>query len=358
MPTAANIFSSKTRLPTSDYVVLALEATLCGGTVLIISAISDRLYFQDWTFPPYQWLNFNVSQDLAVFYGRNDWHYYLSQGLPLLLTTYLPFALIGLWKSTSAQGSSISFLLANTVLVTIAALSTISHKEVRFIYPLLPLLHIITAPTITSFFYNTQPAFSSSKRDATSTTFRKKPVFALLVALNVLVAGYTTQVHQRGVLDVMTFLRTEYESVVLPTEAEDLLPNEIFVGFLMPCHSTPWRSKLIHPGLKAWALGCEPPIHLAPRTAEREGYRDEADRFYDEPQKFLRTEISTAEKPWPRYIAGFAGVESILQEYCKNELEGFEMRERWRGKNSDWHDDSRRVSDVIVWEFVQKVGAV
>jgi phosphatidylinositol glycan class B len=188
------------------------------------------------------------------------------------------------------------------------------------------------------------------------TKFRRKPILAFFVAVNILIASYTTQVHQRGVLDVLTFLRTDYESAALSSipSQHSHSTNEAFVGFLMPCHSTPWRSKLVHPGLNAWALGCEPPIHLAPRTSERDLYRDEADRFYDEPLKFLKTEMNTEERPWPRYIAGFAGIEPILQEYCQKELKGSEMRVKWRGKNSDWHDDSRRVGDVIVWEFVRK----
>ncbi|TVY34375.1 GPI mannosyltransferase, partial [Lachnellula occidentalis] len=139
-------FFSDSRLKASDYLVLIRQAVFCGSIILVVSGISDRLYFGEWTFPPYQFLNFNVNQDLAVFYGRNVWHYYLSQGLPLLLTTYLPFALIGLWDSASLPASNIRFLLTTTILVTIGTLSLIAHKEVRFIYPLLPLLHILAAP--------------------------------------------------------------------------------------------------------------------------------------------------------------------------------------------------------------------
>ncbi|TVY56336.1 GPI mannosyltransferase, partial [Lachnellula suecica] len=132
MPAVARLFSNA-RLTFSDYQILGREALICGSVVLLISGISDRLYFGEWTFPPYQFLNFNINQNLAVFYGRNDWHYYLSQGLPLLLTTYLPFALVGLWNSASLSASNIRFLLTTTILVTLATLSLISHKEVRFI---------------------------------------------------------------------------------------------------------------------------------------------------------------------------------------------------------------------------------
>ena len=134
----------------------------------------------------------------------------------------------------------------------------------------------------------------------------------------------------------------------------DYDPYETFAGFLMPCHSTPWRSQLFYPGLKAWALTCEPPVDIPAGSKEREEYRDEADRFYDSPLEFLKSEVNTRERPWPRYIVGFEGVGDVLKEYYESEagMPGFRVRERWRGRNSQWHDDWRRQGDVVVWEFV------
>jgi len=140
---------------------------------------------------------------------------------------------------------------------------------------------------------------------------------------------------------------------ILSTEEGGLEPGETFVGFLMPCHSTPWRSNLVYEDLRAWALGCEPPLHLAARTEERKAYRDEADRFYDDPINFLQNEVNTIERPWPRYIVGFQGIEGVLKEYYMNEMPGFVVKERWRGFNSHWHDDERRKGDVVVWEFIE-----
>ena len=134
----------------------------------------------------------------------------------------------------------------------------------------------------------------------------------------------------------------------------DYDPTETFAGFLMPCHSTPWRSQFVYPGLRAWALGCEPPIDLPAGSAERDSYRDEADRFYDNPLLFLQTEINTRERPWPRYIVGFEGIGDILKAYYEGAagMPGFKVMERWRGYNSHWHDDPRRRGDVVVWEFI------
>ncbi|RDL41408.1 Mannosyltransferase [Venustampulla echinocandica] len=363
MPTVTRIFSPTTRATPSDYFIFFREAVLCGTVTLLIFAISDRLYFGEWTFPAYQFIHFNVNQDLAVFYGRNDWHYYISQGLPLLLTTYLPFGLIGLWKSASLPSTSVPFLLNITILVTIGALSFISHKEVRFIYPLLPLLHILAAPTIAAFFTTTStktnpstPSATSSKTQQT-TTFRRKPLLTLLLLANIFISGYTTFYHQRGVLSVLTFLRSEYETLYLdpqgnPLQTSSTTDHDAFAAFLMPCHSTPWRSRLFYPNLKAWALTCSPPLHLAAHTAEREAYRDEADRFFDNPMKFLKEEVNTRERPWPRYVVGFEGIEASLKEFCHEVMKGWAVKEKWRTGNTDWIDDSRRKGDVVVWEFV------
>ncbi|KAH8820062.1 Alg9-like mannosyltransferase family-domain-containing protein [Xylogone sp. PMI_703] len=371
----------------TDYLVLVRELILCGGAVLGISMLSDRAYYGEWTFPAYKFLYFNLAQDLAVFYGRNPWHYYLSQGLPLLLTTYLPFTLIAFFKTPTDPSlpqiaQDLSFLLSTVVATVVFALSLISHKEVRFIYPLLPILHIITAPLISSYFATTTtttttpPRVPGSKlpppkpKTTTTTTFRHKPILFLMLILNISIAAYTTQIHQRGVLSVLKFLRSEYESLALdargnlislrmtypgdnvPHKITDYTDGETFVGFLMPCHSTPWRSQLYHPGLNAWALTCEPPLTIPPHTPERENYRDEADRFYDDPKKFLSEEIGGKERPWPRYIVGFEGIEQPLRQWYESEFPGFKMRERWSVFNSHFHDDERRRGRVVVWEFV------
>jgi phosphatidylinositol glycan class B len=385
MPTLTKLASSSTtssRVLFNDYIVLIREFVLCGGAVLVASGASDRLYYSAWVFPPYQWLHYNLSQDLAIFYGQNDFHYYITQGLPLLLLTFLPFALVGLWKASFGSISSLSFVLSTIVLTNIASLSFISHKEVRFIYPLLPILHLLAVPTFTHFFQSVTPGPAPSLLNPDAKVERKtkhKKTLALMIVFNIILSAYGTQIHQRGVLSVVKFVRLEYEglafdrrgvSLSLPeanrwvelenTEGSPQYPivtdfddAETIAAFLMPCHSVPWRSKLVHPGLHAWALTCEPPIDIPAGSVERANYRDEADRFFDDPVKFLRTEVNTRERPWPRYVVGFEGIESAVREYYETDgMPGFKMQEKWRGFNSHWHDDPRRQGDVVVWEFV------
>ncbi|PZD28072.1 GPI mannosyltransferase 3 [Pyrenophora tritici-repentis] len=269
--------------------VLVREVLLCGVVVFAVSLVSDRLYYRVWTLPPLRFLYFNIAQSLAVFYGKNRGDYYFTEGLPLLLTTALPFAAVGLWKSLQGpepQGSSpvessedatgkrILARLAWTSVFMTVVLSLISHKEVRFLYPILPFLHIIAAAPLCNFLPR-QAALS-----------RRAVILSLLIA-NILLASYVSQLHQRGVIDVLAYLRHKHETrnnlshTSSSTDTHAAIVTNTTVGFLMPCHSTPWRSHLVYPELSAWALTCEPPIDIP--TSERSAYFDEADEFYIKP---------------------------------------------------------------------------
>ncbi len=360
----------KSKSTLKDFIMVAREAVMCGVGAFAASAISDRLYFGFWTFPPYQWLHFNISQDLAVFYGQNRWDYYVTEGLPLLLTTYLPFAVIGLVTATGLSGrfdtrtANIRFQLAFTVLVMIATLSLISHKEVRFIYPLLPVLHVLLAPHISSFFElgsNPAHAVGGLSKPAKHTICIpyswRRALLILLATTNVGICLYTSLVHQRGVISVMSYLREDYERLHLSMKGEALTEdNETFAAFLMPCHSTPWRSHLVYSNLHAWALTCEPPLDVPAGTPERANYRDEADRFFDDPVGFLKREVGNKHRPWPRYIVAFEGVtdlENVLREYIEDIMGGWTLKRNNEFFNSHWHDDSRRRGKVLVWEMAQ-----
>ncbi|KAK7415085.1 glycosylphosphatidylinositol anchor biosynthesis [Neonectria punicea] len=349
----------------STVLILIREGILCGSLVLAISIVSDRIYFGFWTFPPYNFLYFNISKSLAVFYGRSPWHYYLLQGLPLICTTSLPFALMALYRPSGSSHiqANTRKTLAYTVFTTVLALSLISHKEVRFIYPLLPVLNVLAAPVAASFF-SSQPA-------PTTGNPRPRPVprnthyLLAALAVNLILAGYLTFLHQPAPLSVLTYLRHQYERVHpasvnlahishFSTAAPD--DEELFALFLMPCHSTPWRSHLVYPGLRAYALTCEPPLHTQPNTPERDEYRDEADRFYDDPVAFLGRELfaPAGPLPAPRYIVGFEGIEPWLKDFLdttEGQALGIKsLHPVWDGFNGLFNEDWRRSGKMIVWD--------
>ncbi|KAI1638852.1 Alg9-like mannosyltransferase family-domain-containing protein [Biscogniauxia mediterranea] len=375
--------TGKSPLTRRVLLVLFREAILCGSFALGLSLLVDRQYFGSWTFPPFAWLHFNLAQDLAVFYGQNDWHYYLSQGIPLLCTTITPFALKGLVKSLDAESSNWPVTTSNalkaltfTILATVASLSLVSHKEVRFITPLLPALHILAAPHVTAFFTTavTAGAGAAATCPPPALGWKRKPLLVAGLLVNAIIGGYLSYFHAAAPIQVMDFLRGEFEALhpshlsLSPSQSQspssssvdadaDDVSQELFALFLTPCHATPWRSHLVYPSLRARALSCEPPVDTAPGSAARAAYADETRRFYADAVGFLGREVWPPAAPgehMARYIVGFEGVRPALEAYF-DPREGpgarhrVRLREVWSAWNGLFTDDERKAGRLVVW---------
>lgn len=200
---------------------------------LLFSLTLDSLFYGRITLTPLNFLRVNVFNDLATFYGSNDWHFYLSQGLPALTFTLLPYTLRGAVPTRVSQIEQATVGTINLVIITTIALySLLEHKELRFLSPLIPLIHILAARALYS---------KSGVRRRT----------LLLLALSSLVpAVYLCLSHMRGQVAIMDHLRA-------------LSPSpELSIGFLTPCHSTPWQSHLHRRDLdgRIWFVTCEPPL--------------------------------------------------------------------------------------------------
>ncbi|KAI0382937.1 glycosyltransferase family 22 protein [Hypomontagnella monticulosa] len=361
--------SGKSPLTRRNLLIMYREVILCGSFVLGLSLLADRQYYGEWTFPPFTWLHFNVAQDLAVFYGQNDWHYYLSQGIPLLSTTVAPFVLIGLYRSLDAEQSNWPVTTSNalkslsfTVLTTIASLSFVSHKEVRFITPLLPAFHILAAPYITTFFTTLTNAATTCPTPTLG--WKRTPLLLAGLLVNVIIGGYLSYFHAAAPIKVTDFLRSEFETIhpkhlAIPKPENATIDydfeQELFALFLTPCHATPWRSHLVYPSLRARALTCEPPIHTTPGSLQRQIYQDETRRFFADKVGFLGS-------LWPhdipgedmaRYIVGYEGIESALREYFDFSGPGgrhkVELKEVWSSWNGLFTDDDRKAGRLLVW---------
>ncbi|XP_060116088.1 GPI mannosyltransferase 3 [Heteronotia binoei] len=233
---------------------LPLGLAAFGGSLIV-----DRLFFGQgsswWVVVQLNFLKFNVLHNLAAFYGSHPWHWYFSQGLPVVLGAHLPFFLHGCFHAPARQR-----VLLAAVLWTVAVYSTLSHKEFRFIYPVLPFCMVFCGQSL-------------------QRLRRWRPAAcAFLLVANLLPALYTGLVHQRGTLDVMGYLRG-----LCPTAPATAPPASVLI--LMPCHSTPHYSHL-HCLLPLRFLACPPDL------TGKANYMDEADRFYTAPQQWLREEFS------------------------------------------------------------------
>ncbi|KAF7727346.1 glycosylphosphatidylinositol anchor biosynthesis [Apophysomyces ossiformis] len=134
-------------------------------------------------------------------------------------------------------------------------------------------------------------------------------------------AVYLSLWHQRGVVDVMLWLRNQ--------------PSNISVGVLMPCHSTPWQSVVHRPDMTMWFLTCEPPLE------GQADYVDEADEFYLDPLSSLNRMAR-----WPSHFIMFDHLLSNGTVADALQKKGFQECRRFF--NSHFHDDTRRRGDVVV----------
>jgi len=220
----------------------------------------DSLYFGKLTFTPLNFLRTNMSS-LSLFYGANPWHYYMTQAIPILLTTALPFTLHGIWVSmrskSTRENNSLKTMLV-TILWTVAVYSFAGHKEWRFLHPILPLLHIFAAKSLVDLVSNRK---FRSKAQPQALTFihryfrlpniPRRHLTLLLATLPV--STYIVLFYCSAPISVLSFLRA-----IPRTEL-----NSTTIGMLMPCHSTPGQAFLHREELangRMWALGCEPPL--------------------------------------------------------------------------------------------------
>ncbi|KAG0325366.1 hypothetical protein BGZ99_000732 [Dissophora globulifera] len=231
----------------SVFATLASVVFIGGGAVLGSAALDSTLLYGEWVLTPVNFLRVNVLEGISLFYGSSPWHWYLSQGIPILFGAHLPAVLLGTYHTFSSGPGTPNAALKRQVLYLslwmLAVYSCLQHKEWRFLYPILYPLLPFGGDTLSRIFISA-PNWRRSK-------LALMVVFGLVV-VNAVMAWYTTMVHQRGVIDVMAWIRDESRTGRIRS-----------VGFIMPCHSTPWISSLHLRDSKSpdiWFVTCEPPL--------------------------------------------------------------------------------------------------
>ena len=213
----------------------------------------DTASFGTATFTPLTFLRVNVLHNISVFYGSNAAHFYLSQAVPFLCWTQLPFVVHGAFvrAASPAEAQRIRIVIG-AILGMVGVHTVLAHKEVRFVQPLLPLLHVLAARSLSSF-------GGIDRRVG----MRLSHLVALAVS-TLVPALYLLRWHCVGQVAVIDALRD--------------MPDVRSLGFLMPCHSTPWQSRLHRPDLedaafggsgtagRLWFISCEPPIQCVTKT--------------------------------------------------------------------------------------------
>ncbi|TPX62035.1 hypothetical protein SpCBS45565_g07106 [Spizellomyces sp. 'palustris'] len=246
---------------------IALDALTLVVLALQASVLIDYIFYKEWTVVPYNFIRQNLVEGIATFYGNHSWHWYFSQGFPVITLSFLP---VLVWDTVSTKGHQgpMRVSLLRLVLWTLCVYTLLPHKEFRFIFPILPPTIALTGAAIDRI------ESSRDKVKARRCLYRNRIplLITFLVITNGLAGYYLGTVHQRGVVDVMNWLREE--------AAHGRIDG---ILFLMPCHSTPFYSHL-HRNVSMRFLTCEPPVGI-----DRSTYTDEADIFYQSPKSFIET---------------------------------------------------------------------
>ncbi|KNZ79328.1 GPI mannosyltransferase 3 [Termitomyces sp. J132] len=352
-------------------IALFKQVTAIGALTFCSLFLLDSLYYQKPTSTPFNFLLTNLSS-VSLFYGSNVWHYYLTQALPILCTTALPFVLHGMWLVVFDKHAVALRNMLYCVLWSICIYSFAGHKEWRFIHPILPLLHVFAARSLVdiSDHATKQKTKAAAKNLAQNVSFLTQlaqylpPVrrrFLSFLCLTIPVSVHIVLFYCSAPIGVLAYIRS------LPTSELDGS-----IGFLMPCHSTPGHAYLHRKELahgKMWALGCEPPL----QGQDLSTYHDQTDVFFASPVEYLQTRFPSHVDPsfppspfptsipgaphtndypwiheWPRHLVFFGAL--LEHEEVRNMLEAKGYREVWkRGKM--WEGEGRRKGGVRVWRW-------
>ncbi|CAG8535036.1 9531_t:CDS:10 [Ambispora leptoticha] len=299
-----------------------------------VSMISNLFFFQflfsnnrpisiiSAVFVPFNFFRVNVFQSISLFYGTHPWHWYFTQGIPAIAASFLPFVTKGIISSESHAPRAKPFV--SLMLWVIIGYSFLGHKEFRFIYPILPIAIIFSG------FGLAEIARTEQSQNSIHRHYFKASIVFLIIT-QIPLAYYTSFTHQRGVIDVINYLRIG----VKQGKVRD-------IGFLMPCHSTPFYSNM-HQNVTMWFLTCEPPV--SDTTDINESSLDEATIFYADPQQYLTNRfepltnkqesnngvsnniisMNSSREKWPSHLVIFQALLKDLEPF----IDKAQYHQRW-----------------------------
>ncbi|XP_041969638.1 GPI mannosyltransferase 3 [Aricia agestis] len=232
---------------------------LAGGALVAL----DSFFYGKLIITPWEFFKLNVLKDIASFYGKHPWHWYITQGLPAVLGINILPVIWGIAKILRRpKENKIGTLLLSAAALHVALHSYIPHKEFRFVLPLLPILLYIAQDVIVPW----------------SRKAEKWQLYTLALALlvgNAIPAAYFGLIHQKATLEVMPLLR------------ENISNNRTSILFAMPCHSTPLYSHL-HANVSTRYLSCDPPPP---------GETYESEVFFNNPNRWWAREFAVRQPP-------------------------------------------------------------
>ena len=278
---ARTIFFDREALSAKRRARFSADALWVGSLVLSIEACVNYYYYnKKWTFPAWNFFEFNVLREGASQYGTHSNAWVFTQGLPVVLGVLFPVSLYELFLASNARGNLEDTSSANlpdggkiikdndgtnakrrkrlstpavakvAFLATVFIVSIPKHKEFRFLYPLIP-VSIAASAKSWAWLESEPPDKKSSKNNSKNTTFLLARWFVRLgLAAQIPLAMYLSLIHQRGM-----------ETIVNKYVSKLTVEDDVFDGgvhFWTLCHEHPFYAS-VHKNLTMRYLECDPP---------------------------------------------------------------------------------------------------
>ncbi|XP_029164117.1 GPI mannosyltransferase 3 [Nylanderia fulva] len=260
---------------------------MIGTSCFLISVSVDSYCYGKFVITPWKFFQINVLKSVGDSYGKEHTLWYIFVGLPVILGLYyIPF-LIAVWQIFKHPAYFHRELIMFVIIGwTLFVYSFLSHKEFRFILPLLPMLIYISSAC-------------TRRLNVRITAFARKSILALLICSNIVPGFYFSLIHQRGTLNVMELLQQEIYAI----------PSPINVLILTPCHAMPLYSHL-HVNVSVKFLTCKPNLDNS------NDYLDEADQFFANPTLWLDNNyVNNKNATLPTYVIIFDNVVNEIIDF-------------------------------------------
>ncbi|XP_014616756.1 PREDICTED: GPI mannosyltransferase 3 [Polistes canadensis] len=271
-------------------ILIICQYGMVGFIYLLGSAILDSYCYKSLTVSWWEFFRLNVLQSISDMYGKEHTLWYIFSALPVLLGLHC-VTFLGMLPQIIKRPKQFHREAVMLVVIgwTLGVYSLLSHKEFRFLLPLLPMfIYISTSCTI--------------HVKVISRELLRKIFLYILTITNLIPGLYFSLIHQRGTLDIMNILQND-------------LTNEnctsVNILFLTPCHATPLYSHL-HIDVPTRFLTCEP------NFTNSNDYVDEADQFFENPMLWIRNNDLQKHGVIPSHLIMFDNIPSKIKDFLEN----------------------------------------
>lgn len=236
-------------------------------------------------------------QGNGSLYGTHPYYWYMVTGLPAISGVLLPFFLYETIKTIASKVTirneywcpkmSLVFIIISYV----SFHSISSHKEFRFILPILPLVCILSSFAIGRYLILKKHDCRSASLSLASK--RTRFFVMIVVLLNYPHLLFLNMIHQSAPISINRAITNHIQRLNAMNHSNGLdqeQMNHYSIHYLMGCHSTPLYSHLHVPSndnsrhgrptpIDAWTLDCSP-------SCRKNSYC-ESDEFISNPHDFI-----------------------------------------------------------------------